>query len=709
MKHVSDENSFAPTQQANVLPDLVLRAQNMVSEDILSEKLLHPPQRVGTGVEDVSLIVMDGSVRPASAGLGSTGGGRGERSFEVFHDERDAVAAVDEDIIPQDLVDRTQIGQWGLPDRRLPEDRSPVSEANVGELETEQGPLNVTRREPSRLRLTNSDGELEYSEEEGAEDSSDERRSGSDQVDYEYPEQYADDDGLFGEEYKQGDDDLHHARYYSRRSQMADGEELLHSDEAEVYSGEEVEDEGLESEDESLGGYKQPEVVDLTLDSSEGEQSGKEDEGVSVHCEQERYEDFEEEMDAEEEEDERFKKDSSHESSWKGINPLMPFTDPYRQSQQQHPQANQPLNLFLDPSLMTPALVQASQSMISHNSNTDLIDSIRPEAFITSGVSSSFGDILSQSIDPMDFRHQSAPAGNIIDPSTAALLDTVFLAIQPDSSTLMSHLPTQPLETGHALDAYPDPIAVSTGLSESLETVDTIAEQEFLTGLLPMRVQVRESGVMIGVERKQSTEFLPHIVPDVSFQPGANEYKISSDLNAKKYRTEIDPQAIIEEEGKTQALDISLGEPTKSNVSPKERLDSPCESPTTRVDQIDREVIADTTRYHSPSLPPLSDDWRVDGLTTPLGYYPSLVTIVPPSLRAQKENRLVDLMGVIRQSDEIAKTKGPDYILPIHIVDPSTGMNQGLSVLLFRPHKSALPTNPTTGSVIMLTDMKVFI
>jgi hypothetical protein len=84
-----------------------------------------------------------------------------------------------------------------------------------------------------------------------------------------------------------------------------------------------------------------------------------------------------------------------------------------------------------------------------------------------------------------------------------------------------------------------------------------------------------------------------------------------------------------------------------------------------------------------------------------------LADILPPTPREQRANRPVDLIGIIRETGELGKTKGIDYVLPLHIVDPSTGPDTGLSVLLFRPNKSALPENPQKGSVIVLTDMKV--
>lgn len=196
---------------------------------------------------------------------------------------------------------------------------------------------------------------------------------------------------------------------------------------------------------------------------------------------------------------------------------------------------------------------------------------------------------------------------------------------------------------------------------------------------------------------------------------------IDVDMKATEKRTETEVQKpVISDERPTktvQKVEVFVEEET-IEVLEKANIDTA----TTIIEQIvDEETIIVTApppqqpqetpvppRQRSPSPPPLPEDWRTEGLTTPLAYFPPLADIVPPGLRAQKENRRVDIIGIIRTSGELLRTKGVDYLLPLHVVDPSTGTEIGLSVQLFRPHKSALPENPEIGSVIVLTDMKVF-
>ena len=103
-----------------ISPALVLRAQNLVSAEILSEKLLHPPRSVGTGVDEMPhAAVQEGSINiPISTGeMERTAEKRsiGERSFNVFHDNDDGMDVSGTDILPKELTGPSQIGQWNIP------------------------------------------------------------------------------------------------------------------------------------------------------------------------------------------------------------------------------------------------------------------------------------------------------------------------------------------------------------------------------------------------------------------------------------------------------------------------------------------------------------------------------------------------------------------------------------------------------------------
>jgi Telomeric single stranded DNA binding POT1/CDC13 len=334
--------------------------------------------------------------------------------------------------------------------------------------------------------------------------------------------------------------------------------------------------------------------------------------------------------------------------------------------------------------------------------------------------------MISQSLDPIML--QQAPSQPIANDfgaqDTTSLLGSVLSAFPANqsggASEFLSRL-TQMRPTLVADGIQPEGPPPSEMLhnpeestSAGVEAVDRAAEEEFLTGLLPMGDQDVPRETAIDHKRTQSQEFLPHIVPDISPQPQTNEEQVLPELGEKRLRTEpeLSPKPddlkdvtiqveemieVIMQEPKTQQPAVSPGRPLKTELQPPETLATIVIEQSIRVEPPPR----------SPTPPPLPDEWRIEGLTTPLGYYPPLADIVPPGLRAQKENRTVDLIGIIRESSEIGKTKGPDYVLPLHIVDPSTGPSTGLSVLLFRPYKSALPTNPQKGSAIVLTDMKV--
>ena len=130
-KPLADENSFEARGVGRVSRTTVLRAQNLVSAEILSEKLLHPPRGTGTGLDEVShaAVAEDESVRPVSAGALSAGGmskwSVGERSFDVFVDEGEWERE-EGDILPKELTRSSQRGQWSVPaegcisEKRLP-------------------------------------------------------------------------------------------------------------------------------------------------------------------------------------------------------------------------------------------------------------------------------------------------------------------------------------------------------------------------------------------------------------------------------------------------------------------------------------------------------------------------------------------------------------------------------------------------------------
>jgi Telomeric single stranded DNA binding POT1/CDC13 len=714
----SDENSFAMARRTQVSPALVLHAQNLVSQAILSEKLLHPPRSVGTGVDEMShAAVQEGSVRRMSAGAVSTSGRRsiGERSFEVFHDEDDEEDVTDTsatNILPKELTQPTDVEHWNVPVRPVAEKRPPSTRPQPQQSAAEQ----LFTDETPHSQITESPSPSAQSEEASNEgldtfdtgdqliqptrrryyypesrESSAERPSESDRIDYGYPETYADDEELSGEDYEE-EEDLHHAGYYAQdQKARIDEEGYYHSDEEE----QEEESEG-EEEEERPSQEKGPLVVDLTLDSSEEESEEEEalEDQIVVQRPSRRYEDADEVMvrsedeedeeKEEEEEEEEYEDDETGASSWAGIGSATPFTDISRPSQHQSPRVEQALDFLLDPTLMTPLPDEINQPVPF---NYESAVPSQPPSMVQPDVQSFPQDLFAQGLDPAMFQDQQSsfqPVMNELDPNTVSLLDSV-LSFQTDQSTLLT---TQQTSFQSTIPDIPQFTPVSSAIpprmedAKGVDVVDRAAAEEFLLGLMPMGDLERhnEDNFENQRQREESQEFLPNIVPDtptVLKPPPSPEKRIQTEPTIVPDTTQVDQQQ------------------TGLDKSPPPNLQS----------QETQPVLQHILR--SPSPPPLPDNWATEGLTTQLAYYPPLAEIRPPSLRLQKENRTVDLIGIIRESSEIKKTKGPDYILSLAIVDPSTGSETGLSILLFRPYKSALPSNPTTGSAIILTNMKV--
>jgi hypothetical protein len=781
-KRLADENSFdslkptPPRRTGDVSPAQVLRAQNLVSAEILSEKLLHPSAKVGAGLDELShAAVQDGSLRPMSDGMGSLSGKKsvGERSFDVFQDEEMDVSTAD--VLPPELTRPTQVGQWSIPAVSISESEGSSPSIHLEqpeESESEDRLPDVVRPSQPRMQLIGereSVSSQEQSEEEDGDldaydasgqlvqptqrryyhaeqhDSSENEESGSDHIDYEHPETYADDEELSGDEDEE-DEDLYRARLYSREQRPND-EVFYHSDE-EMSS-----DDVRKSDDVK---EKAAMVVDLTLDSSDDERSEEEE------SEEEEVEEFEDEGEDEEEED------LEDDASWQGIKsatPATPFTGLSRQTSHHSPHLQQNLDFLLDPSLMA--------SLPTSNEEIRLdpfaLDSHMQAAQLHTEIPTFPSDLLEQALDPAMFQQPHQPSLHDLADQSTALMDAVLS--MPTDITMMEsqisadHLMVQtqqdmPQEQSFTLsEIWADAFA-----SKQVGNVDNAVETEFLTGILPMSTLERVPEESIEEQRQHKGEFLPNIVPDVQIEEPREpflheEIKVETEVHNETptIREEIlaPPEDVASTETEKLTPAIVQGESMESLQDPPRTVDSTMVNVNEQrpgsagidmrsvVEQfIQEEVISFTepTRqqpasssepHHtpgsprhtpaspqhaprspppgpsSPSPPPLPDDWRVEGLTTPLAYFSPLADILPPSLREQKANRLVDLIGIIRESSELGKTKGIDFILPLHIVDPSTGPDSGLSVLLFRPDKSALPVNPQKGSVIILTDMKV--
>ena len=445
-------------------------------------------------------------------------------------------------------------------------------------------------------------------------------------------------------------------------------------------------------------------MVDLTLDSSDEEGEEEEEE-----TQPQAYDQDEEMFHSDEGEEEDEDRQQDHEtSSWAGIESTTPFTDlSHHPSHHQSPQVAQLLDSFLDQPtepypFMQPPLDQAYPA---------------------------------EMLDPAMFQQQSSfqpiLAEQYVDPRTASLLDEV-LAFQADQSLLTLYPAEQKEETMQI-----DEQVVETGVA--VDVVDTTAGLEFLTGLLPMgemeKLKRNER------ERSESREFLPNIVPEQSNEKVTEAEPVSMDpaqgmqmdggmdiQNGPQSHTE----GLIMTTGPMDLVDniqhLKRAEPIV-HATPRERPRTVKDTPSSPSKPSEPDSIKErprptstVTTVHEPqtvpapqSIPhrslspsPLPEDWSTEGLQTPLSYFPPLSTITPPSLRPQKFNPTVDIIGIIRHTTPISKShNGPDFVLPLHLVDPSTGPNSGLSVLLFRPHKSALPAHADVGAVFLATNMKV--
>ena len=695
---------------------MILRAQNMVAGEILSEKLLHPPISVGSGTDDVSHAAVMNEESGVRRLFGKGKVGVGERSFEVYQDEQEEE---EEDVLPEELKTVAQVAQWTLPEdereefaeKRLPGPSTSSVPVTGEESEAEEQALpDVVRQERTTLLVTGDEEQVEEDEDEEEEDEDveesfeasgqlvqpaqrryyqhdtrddseeSEEDEGSDRVDYDYPEGYIDDEEMSPEEYEE-EEELHPSRYRPRERNDVE-EEYYHSD--EVPSEEQEEEEEYESE-ESEEEYEEeaqppptrpsrvPDVVDLTLDSDEEEEQEEEEE--------EEEEEYESEVEDEDEE-------MLDEPEWQGIrsqtgsrHSQTPFVSQESQEQQHVPT---PLDFLLDPTLMAPLPHSVAEPVQSE------LFSIDPalSAQVPTSVQPDFTqELLSQQLDPALFQqpfNQPLPM-ELTAQQSGDLLDSL-LSFPTELSTVPTEVISTQQETQTIVVQETVEVAPSSEMTLATAAVDETSQQEFLTGLLPMHVQTTIDETL-EIDRRESREFLPNIVP------------VETLLSVAQPSQEI-PETRIPHEA---------AESTEGIQPPLSATQEPQPQPTAFDGEIQptQEV---TERPPSPSPSPIPESWFTEGLTTPLGYYPPLSTLTqPPSLRTLKSNRTVDVIGIIRSSSPLSKTKGVDYILPLHIVDPSTPPDQGLSVVLFRPYQSALPEEAQIkpGSVIILTDMKV--
>lgn len=689
--------------------EMVLRAQNLVSAEILKEKLSHPPQTLGT--EDVSRMAVVEESRPVSAS-----GDRSrqvEKSFDVFRDQLQDVGGEMESILPPELTRVGQSNLWSATGER----RSPGKERSPGRVEE------VPDEEPvmPRLQITEEEAELSSSEsvssdsdfreveqeegeelserqeeheeetEEGGEEiedddftfdasgqlvqpterryftaanesDSDDQLSAIDGIDYGYPEHYADDEELSGEEYE-AEEEAHHAGYYSRdRRDRRDEEEYYHSDEDESYSEE-------EEQEESTPRQRGPVMVDLTLDSDE-EEPEQADEQVKQEGEEsdEESEEEEEEMD--------------DDSSWQGIPSATPLSQA-TQATQQPPETNQ-FDFLLDPTLMAP--LQPHMGETQPHPFTDVAQEYQATMF------------------PQPV--QSIVAESALDPSLLQAMTSqpmVDVTMSETIAELPIALPREILDMA-AQATQPQGI-LNTFSNQFIDIVDPAAAHEFLTGLLPMTLHDQDLRESVTEMEPAMSEFLPNIVPGI--EPFAQpRLKTVPSVEVKSSEAQIQPaeeqtmtmvteqtqQLIVQDGTTTTRIETEVIEVQEVRPAPSEP-----ERPT-----------VEPSEPREPSPPPIPETWPIDGLETNYAYYFPLATITPPSLRAQKENRdYIDLIGVVREIGQVGKTKGPDYVLPLHLVDPSIGSNNGLSVLIFRPNKSALPVEAEVGTVMICSQMKV--
>jgi len=733
-----DENSIIQEKRRN--PDTVLRAQNLVSAEILKEKLVHPP--TGLGTDEVSRMAVVEESRPASH-LGETSR-RTERSFEVFRDDRNEMDMSQENILPPELTSRgprTNIAPFparkSLVQEQSPEEEPLPSKVEIPPAEEPIIPrLQITdeEAEPRSSRPASpeseSESELEGEEEGGDEpeeeakeeeeeeeisdedytydasgqlvqpserryytaadeSDSDDRLSELDGVDYGYPERYADDEELSGEDFEDEGDNRHEG-YYSRDRRGRLEEEEFYDSEEESYS---------EEEEEATPKQTAPVMVDLTLDSDEEVETTHE-EGDEEEEEEEQEEESEgsseEEENEQDEQDEENVDEEEIDDNGRAAHGIQELAE---QAQAHGLQSESHFQFLLDPTLMAPL--------------PRPMELTQPETLVPD--SQFYGtEIFAHSI-------QSGPTDSVLDP---AILQTVM----QDPLMPGFDVPTLALSSEHPIALPPEPFSmeapstftlqphivqrhtesqemIDTFTHEPIEVVDSAAGQEFLTGVLPMAAPTTDLRESIDEMQRVPSDFLPNIVPQ---KEEASEPKFKKESGGE-----------LETEGVPTAIAPSAEEPTTILVSEDAQQTSVQDARV--IIEIQSEIIevrrerpttVDEPRTHpserEPSPPPLPDNWRTDGLETPLGFYYSLATISPPSLRAQKDLRdTVDIIGVVRETGELGRSKGPDYVLPLKLVDPSSGPNNGLSVLVFRPDKSALPVQAERGSVMIFTDMKV--
>ena len=719
-----DENSFFQEKKRD--PDAVLRAQNLVSAEILKDKLVHPPRRLGT--DDMSHMAVMEESRPTTV-VGEMSRPT-ERSFEVFRD-RDELEVSQENILPPELTRKEpSVGVESFPARgAVVQEKSPSREEAREEVEIlpEEEPvlpqLQITE-EDAEPRSSHSvsleseqeerEGVEEYEEEEdeeveGGEDEeeveeelsdgeytydasgqlvptserryytaanasdSDDRLSEIEGVDYGYPEQFADDEELSGEDYDE-EEDSRHAGYYSRdRRGRREEEEIYHSDEEDYSSEEEEEERGTS---QATSQQRTPVMVDLTLDSDEeevGEEEG-EDEEVSELGEEEAMEGDEEE----------------HEGPWLATEEVSPEsqTAPYETH----------FRYLLDPTLMAPLPHPTEQTpalqptplyhleMFAQAVQQSAEEAVLDPALVVVGAQE---QVMSEVLVPTLRQESEAPV--IVPPE--------LLSMDMDSNI------TQPQLTQQTQVVSQD---IVTFTRQPLEVVDSAAGQEFLTGVLPMASIDHAAGEALNELERSMSEFLPNIMPAT---------EVDSELKAK-----AEPVVAVKNDETSTATAQATQKSLSSSIVVKEKSQQIIVQDEVTATVVEKEIIKiqeeQQTAAEEPepqpseprelSPPPIPDTWHVEGLETPLAYYYPLTTISPPSLRAQKEHRdIVDFIGIVREVGELAKTKGPDYVLPLYLVDPTTGPDSGLSVLVFRPHKSALPVKAAKGAVMIFTDMKV--
>ena len=723
-RHVTDENSFdasllfsgqqqvstvarrrSSPMRRDVSPS-VLRAQNLVAAEILSEKILHPPRSVGTGVDEIShaAVVDEGASRRTAPS---------EKSFDVFMDEKD--------VLPKELTASVPAGDSPTP---VKEGLEPVSHYERSPEEEEE---EYESQDEEREDTEGEDEEPEYEEDEDdlqpydashrtpqhperpyyrfePPTSASGENAASDRRGDNYPQSSNNDDEDWPKEGGKEEEELRPGRFY--RHWTREGEdEYLHSDEVEEDSFEESE---LESE-EAAGRIGEPVVVDLTLDSDdehdklvvpreydedyeiedqeeEGELEDEDEDEEEDEEEEEEEEDDEEEEDEDEgDEDEGDEEEEyNDESSWQGITSATPFTDISRQSHHHSPSLmSQRLDAIFDQDIppiletTTTTLETTTTTLETTSATTHANDfahlpppSDLPQSYLSlplANVPQSFPqDLIPQILDPAIF--QSFPPVSTDFPAHV---------LSEDATRLLDSVLSMSQHTDFLQYSYPPPTPATEAGQHGVESLDSASVREFLRGLMPMGdKEGMKEGSTEERQHGQQTEFLPTtIVPEIP-PPVSEEIKT---------RTEPNPeQPMILEPSSQPHKPLSPPPPVNYKQSTPTVEDTPSQPP-----------------------PPLPETWNEDGLTTPLGYYPPLPSIRPPTLREQKANLTVDAIGIIRSLGEIQKTKGPDYLLSLFLVDPSTGPEQGVSTQFFRPYLDGLPRTAKVGNVLLLTNMKV--